>query len=160
MATKNNNSAGQVEALLNARNVVIVGASDRPGSWSPRSWRNLQRFNYPGKVFPMNPSRETIWDTRCYATFDELPEKPDHLLVMVPARFVCQTLRDGKAAGARSATVITAGFSEASDAGSRCPVPTASAISTALRGLSPCRMTGRSAARQDPSPSSASRVGW
>jgi acyl-CoA synthetase (NDP forming) len=119
MATKNNNSAGQVEALLNARNVVIVGASDRPGSWSPRSWRNLQRFNYPGKVFPMNPSRETIWDTRCYATFDELPEKPDHLLVMVPARFVCQTLRDGKAAGARSATVITAGFSEASDAGSR-----------------------------------------
>lgn len=119
MANNNGDSVERVEALLNARNVVIVGASDRPGSWAPRSWRNLQRFNYPGKVFPMNPSRDTIWETRCYATFDELPEKPDHLLVMVPARFVCQMLRDGKLAGARSATIITAGFSEADDEGSR-----------------------------------------
>jgi acetate---CoA ligase (ADP-forming) len=116
---KKNNSVERVEALLNPRNVVIVGASDRPGSWPPRSWRNLQRFNYSGRIFPMNPSRDSIWETRCYAGFDELPETPDHLLVMVPARFVCQTLRDGKAAGARSATVITAGFSEASDAGSQ-----------------------------------------
>ncbi len=108
-------SIRKVEALLNARNVVLVGASDRQGSWPPRSWRNLQRFSYPGPVYPVNPSRDEIFGVRCYPDLAALPEKPDHLLVMVPARVVCQTLRDGAAAGARSATVITAGFSESSD---------------------------------------------
>ncbi len=108
-------SIEKVGALLNARNVVLVGASDRPGSWAPRSWRNLRRFSYPGAVYPVNPSRDEIFGARCYPDLTALPEKPDHLLVMVPARFVCRTLWDGAAAGARSATVITAGFGESSD---------------------------------------------
>ena len=51
----------------------------------------------------------------CYKDFASLPEKPDHVLVLVPARFAVQVIRDAAAAGARSATIVTSGFSELQD---------------------------------------------
>lgn len=104
-----------VAALLNPGNVVIVGASDKPGNWAERCWRNIHLYGYGGKVYPINPGRDRVWDTKCYKDFATLPEKPDHLIVLVPARFVCATLKEGAAAGARSATVISAGFGESPD---------------------------------------------
>jgi acyl-CoA synthetase (NDP forming) len=101
-----------VHALLNPRNVVIVGANDRPGNWTARVWRNLHRYNFPGKVYPLNPSRETIWDVKCYPDYKSLPETPDHLVVLVPAKYVPDALRQAAAAGARSATVLSSGFDE------------------------------------------------
>ena len=104
-----------VEALLNPRNVVIVGATDKPGNWAQRCWRNLGRYGYAGRVYPFNPRREEVWDTRCYRSYAELPEPPDHLAVYVPAPFVEAALREGAAAGARSATVVSSGFGEVPD---------------------------------------------
>src|SRR5258705_9629628 len=104
-----------VHALLNPRNVVIVGASDKPGNWAQRVWRNLHRYRCPVPVYPMNPNRDSVWDTRCYKSFAELPEPPDHLVLLIPAPFVPDTLRDAAKAGARSATVMSSGFDEATD---------------------------------------------
>lgn len=108
-----NTAREKVEALLNPRNVVILGASDRPGNWAQRVWRNLKRYEYPGAVYPYNPSRDTVWDTRCYRNFAELPEPPDHLVVLIPAHAVPSALADAARHGARSATVMTSGFDEA-----------------------------------------------
>ncbi|MCZ6447857.1 MAG: acetate--CoA ligase family protein [Alphaproteobacteria bacterium] len=112
MDTAEQSSVEMVAALLDPRNVVLVGASDRPGSWSARVWRNLHRYNYPKPVFPLNPGRDEIWDVKCYKSMAELPETPDHLVILVPAKAVPGVLRDGAAAGARSATVFTSGFDE------------------------------------------------
>ena len=46
---------GKVDALLNPRNVVIVGATDKLGNWPQRVWRNLTRFGYPKPIYPFNP---------------------------------------------------------------------------------------------------------
>ena len=102
----------KVHALLNPKNVVIVGASDRPGNWAWRAWRNLKREGFKGGIYPYNPSRDTVWDERCYKSFAELPEPPDHLVVVVPAKHVPATLRDAGQHGARSATVFSSGFGE------------------------------------------------
>ena len=109
------NPRPDVEALLDPRNVVIVGATDKPGNWAQRCWRNLGRYGYGGPVYPLNPRREDVWGIRCYKSYSELPEPPDHLAVFVPAPFVEATLREGAAAGARSATVVSAGFDESPD---------------------------------------------
>ena len=108
-------SRKKVEALTAPRNAVLVGASDRPGGWSARVWRNLHRYEFPGPVYLINPRRTEIWDTPCYPDFKSLPEPPDHLVVLVPAASVIETLRAGAAAGARSATVFSSGFGEAYD---------------------------------------------
>src|SRR6201993_2220460 len=98
----------KVEALTAPRNAVLVGASDRPGSWAARVWRNLNRYEFPGAIYLINPRRTEIWDKPCYPDFDALPEPPDHMVVLVPASGVIETLKSGAAAGARSATVFSA----------------------------------------------------
>jgi acetyltransferase len=94
---------------------VLVGATDKPGNYAERIWNNLIKYKYEGGLFPVNAKRDTIWGVPCYKDFASLPEKPDHVLVLVPARFAVQVIRDAAAAGARSATIVTSGFSELQD---------------------------------------------
>ena len=101
--------------LFHPKNVVLVGASDRPGHWSQRVYDNLKRFGFAGKVFPVNPNRNDIWGTPCYPKLAALPEAPDHLAIFTPAETTIKILEDGGAAGARSATVYAAGFGEGGD---------------------------------------------
>ncbi len=105
----------RVHAMLHPRNIVLVGATDKPGNYAERIWVNLVKYGYEGGLFPINAKRETIWGVPCYKDFASLPEKPDHVLVLVPARFAVQVIRDAAAAGARSATIVTSGFSELQD---------------------------------------------
>ena len=108
-------SKEKVAALTAPRNVVLVGASDRPGSWAARVWHNLKRYEFPGPIYLINPRRSEIWEQPCYPDFQALPQAPDHMVVLVPAAGVIDTLRRGAAAGARSATVFSAGFGEGFD---------------------------------------------
>ena len=104
-----------VHAMLHPRNIVLVGATDKPGNYAERIWNNLIKYKYEGGLYPINAKRDTVWGVTCYKDFASLPEKPDHVLVLVPARFAVQVIRDAAAAGARSATIVTSGFSELQD---------------------------------------------
>jgi acyl-CoA synthetase (NDP forming) len=109
----------RIHAMLHPRNIVLVGATDKPGNYAERIWNNLIKYQYKGGLYPVNAKRETIWGVTCYKDFASLPDKPDHVLVLVPARFAVQVIRDAAAAGARSATIVTSGFSELQDAESQ-----------------------------------------
>jgi acetate---CoA ligase (ADP-forming) len=104
-----------IHAMLHPRNIVLVGATDKPGNYAERIWNNLIKYKYQGRLYPLNARRDTIWGVTCYKDFASLPEAPDHVLVLVPARFAAQVIRDAAAAGARSATIVTSGFSELQD---------------------------------------------
>ncbi len=104
-----------IHAMLHPRNIVLVGATDKPGNYAERIWNNLIKYKYEGGLYPINAKRETVWGVPCYKDFANLPDRPDHVLVLVPARFAVQVIRDAAAAGARSATIVTSGFSELQD---------------------------------------------
>ncbi|WP_426411775.1 acetate--CoA ligase family protein [Bradyrhizobium ganzhouense] len=108
-----------IHAMLHPRNIVLVGATDKPGNYAERIWNNLIKYKYRGGLYPINARRDVVWGVTCYKDFACLPEKPDHVLVLVPARFVAQVVRDIAAAGARSATIVSSGFSELQDEESR-----------------------------------------
>jgi acyl-CoA synthetase (NDP forming) len=109
----------RIHAMLHPRNIVLVGATDKPGNYAERIWNNLIKYQYKGGLYPVNSKREAIWGVPCYKDFASLPDKPDHVLVLVPARFAVQVIRDAAAAGARSATIVTSGFSELQDSESQ-----------------------------------------
>jgi acyl-CoA synthetase (NDP forming) len=108
--------AEAVRALLSPKNVVIVGASDRPGSWSRRVFRSLERTGFPGQVYPVNPRNPTVWEGRtCYPDLQALPERADHVVVLVPGHAAVETIREAGRVGARSATIFSSGFGEGED---------------------------------------------
>src|ERR1700732_342253 len=111
--------AKNIHAMLHPRNIVLVGATDKPGNYAERIWNNLIKYKFEGGLYPVNSKRETVWGVPCYKDFASLPDKPDHVLVLVPARFAVQVIREAAAAGARSATIVTSGFSELQDAESQ-----------------------------------------
>src|SRR3981189_2890570 len=101
----------RIHAMLHPRNIVLVGATDKPGNYAERIWNNLIRYKYEGGLYPVNSKRETIWGVPCYKDFASLPDKPDHVLVLVPARFAVQVVRDAAAAAARAAPIGPCGSS-------------------------------------------------
>src|SRR5438552_11482134 len=109
-----------VRALFAPRCIAIVGASDRPGNWSVRVFRSLRRFNFPGGIYPVNPRNATVWGgERCYPSLRDLPETPDHVVVIVPGRAAVSAIVEAGEVNARSATVFSGGFGEGGDAQGR-----------------------------------------
>jgi acyl-CoA synthetase (NDP forming) len=105
-----------VRALLNPRSVAIVGASDRPGNWSMRVFETLRRFNFPGPIYPVNPRNTTVWNGEtCYPSLADLPDAPDHVVVIVPGTAAIDTIAQAGKVKARSATVFSGGFGEGGD---------------------------------------------
>lgn len=105
-----------VRALLNPRSVAIVGASDRPGNWSLRVFQTLRRFSFPGPIYPVNPRNATVWNGEtCYPSLADLPDAPDHVVVIVPGTAAIDTIAEAGKVKARSATVFTGGFGEGGD---------------------------------------------
>ncbi|HEY2231556.1 MAG TPA: acetate--CoA ligase family protein [Xanthobacteraceae bacterium] len=105
-----------VHALLCPANIAIVGASDRPGSWSGGVRRALARSGFAGKVYPVNPRNTTVWNGEtCYPSLRDLPERPDHVVVLVPGAAAAATITEAGRSGARSATVFSSGFGEGGD---------------------------------------------
>lgn len=107
-----NESIDKVSALVAPRNIVVVGASDRPGSWPETVWRTVHEHNFNGPIYAVNPNRERIGSEPCYRDFASLPEAPDHVVFLTSAEHVTQGVADAAAAGARTATVFAAGFGE------------------------------------------------
>jgi hypothetical protein len=92
-----------VRALFNPRNIAIVGASDRPGNWSQRVYRSLKKFEFPGAIYAVNPRNKTVWDGQtCYPSLSELPEAPDHVVVIVPGAAAVEAIIEAGKAKARA----------------------------------------------------------
>ena len=91
----------RIHAMLHPRNIVLVGATDKPGNYAERIWNNLIKYKFEGGLYPINAKRDTVWGVPCYKDFASLPDKPDHVLVLVPARFATLWITPDCAASAR-----------------------------------------------------------
>ena len=55
----------RIHAMLHPRNIVLVGATDKPGNYAERIWNNLIKYKFEGGLYPVNARRETIWGVPC-----------------------------------------------------------------------------------------------
>ena len=106
------NAYRDVEPLLRPKSITIVGASERPNSWSARIVHNLRRCNYPGGVHLVNPRHRTLYNLPCFPSVLDVPEGVDQMVVIVPAELVPSVIEQGGLRGCRSAVIFSGGFSE------------------------------------------------
>ena len=97
--------------------IVVVGASTKPGKLGFRIIQNLADFGYPGRLYAVHPSANSIYGCPAFPSVAELPQAVDRAIVAVPAATVPETLRACAGKGVKVAQVYSAGFSEWSDEG-------------------------------------------
>jgi len=106
-------AAGAVRrGLLAPQSLAIIGASDDPTRTTGRPLAYLRRAGWTGRVYPINPRRETIQGERAWASLDALPEAPDHALILLPTDGVRDAVEACARAGVAVASVLAGGFAE------------------------------------------------
>ena len=96
--------------VLAPRSIVVVGASDRPGSVGGAVLRNIIAGHYRGDLKAVNPNRRWVQRLRAYPSVLSLPEPVDLAVVAVPGPAVEQVIRDCGARGIPAAVILSAGF--------------------------------------------------
>jgi acyl-CoA synthetase (NDP forming) len=105
------------QALFAPRGVALIGASGDPGKHASLPQRYLRKHGYPGRVYPINPTRPEILGERAFPSVRAVPDSVDHAFIMVRTESVVGAVRDCIEAGVACATILTGGFAEAGAAG-------------------------------------------
>lgn len=62
--------------------IAVVGATDAPGKYGGRIYRDLKVKGY--RVVAVNPERQTVDGDTVFAKLADLPERPDIVNVVIP----------------------------------------------------------------------------
>lgn len=105
---------GDLIAFFQPSSIAVIGASESAGKLGHEILKNLLDGGFPGALYPINPKSERILGLTCCKNVKDVPDNVDLAVVIIPARFVPQTIQDCGEKGVKAAIVISGGFSEAS----------------------------------------------
>jgi acetyltransferase len=101
-----------VTPIFSPKTVAVVGATERERSVGRTVMDNLTKGGFPGKIFPINPTKDTILGMKAYPNIAALPERPDLAVIITPPKTIPGIIKECAQAGVPGAIIISAGFKE------------------------------------------------
>ncbi|MBD3192028.1 MAG: CoA-binding protein [Candidatus Heimdallarchaeota archaeon] len=98
--------------FFNPKSLVLIGASETPGSIGGMLARHLLKGRFEGELFFTNPKREEVFGHKCYPNLQALPSNPELAVIAIPARFVSSELDNCAKRDIHHAIVLSGGFAE------------------------------------------------
>ena len=108
-----------LDALFQPRSIAIFGASEDVTKIGGRPLQFLLKYGYRGAIYPINRKGGTVQSLQAYASVADLPEAPELAVMAVPPESVLEAIKDCARSGVRAAVILSSGFSEMGEAGSR-----------------------------------------
>ena len=105
--------------FLDPRSVAVVGASRERGTVGGEVFHNLLSAGFNGPVFPINPRADVVQSVPSFKSIRDVAGEVELAVVTVPAAVVVDAARECAAKGVRALVVISAGFGETGEEGSR-----------------------------------------
>ena len=93
--------------LLKPRHVAFIGGAD-----AETALLSCKRIGFDGKIWAVNPKRETMGGVDCFPSIEHLPEVPDAVFLAVPAKPALEIVSWLANRGAGGVVCYTAGFSD------------------------------------------------
>lgn len=100
----------ELERVLSPRNIAIVGASARAGSFGERVMNNLAGFD--GAVHLINPKLDTLDGKPCFPNLASLPQAPDLAVVCVPREAAEEVVIEASRLGVGGVVLFASGYAE------------------------------------------------
>ncbi len=92
--------------------VAVVGVSERPDNLGQNIVNNLVQYRFQGKILPVGPKGGQVFGRHIFPSLLDLPEAPELVAVLAPARVVPDILDDCGRLGVKRVVVESGGFSE------------------------------------------------
>ena len=108
-----------LESFFNPKSVAIVGASRQKGKVGYEILTNMLDAGYEGSIYPVNPKAETIEGLKCYPDLKSIGDCPELVIIIIPARFVPDQIKQCASVGVKAVIIITAGFKEVGQDGNK-----------------------------------------
>jgi acetyl coenzyme A synthetase (ADP forming)-like protein len=97
--------------------VAVIGASQNPRKVGHAILNNLLRYDYGGKIYPVNPGHAKILGMKAVGSVLDIDEGLDLAVIAIPAALVPRALRECVEKNVSSAVIISAGFRESGEGG-------------------------------------------
>ncbi|MBN2043556.1 MAG: GNAT family N-acetyltransferase [Anaerolineales bacterium] len=110
-------AAAAMKKFFNPRGIAVIGASRDRGSISGELFHNILEAGFQGPVYPVNAKTDVVQSVAAYRSVLDCPGKVDLAFIVVPAPAVLAVARECAQKGVSALVVISAGFSEAGEAG-------------------------------------------
>ena len=104
--------------FLSPKSIAVIGASDKQGSVGRAITSNIMN-GYKGTVYPISPTRETVFDQKAYKSVLDVPGSIDLAVVITKNTIVPVVLEECGKKKIKGAIVITAGFKEVDEEGKK-----------------------------------------
>jgi 3-hydroxypropionyl-CoA synthetase (ADP-forming) len=104
--------ASSLLKFFKADSVAVIGASATPGKIGHEVLRSLSQYEYPGRVYPINPSSESILGLKAYRSILDVPGNVDLAVLTVPPKLAPSILDECGRKGVRVVVVVSGGFKE------------------------------------------------
>ncbi len=101
-----------LHSIFSPKSIAIVGASSQEKSVGNDVVKNLVQQGYQGKIFPVNPKIDSLYDLKVFHDLTEITEPIDLMVVAVPAQIVPQVLEQAGQKKIPGAIILSAGFKE------------------------------------------------
>jgi len=106
-------SADLARYLLAPRSLAILGQSNDAGKTAGRPLKYLRQAGYAGRLYPINPARDSVLGERAWPSLAALPEVPEHVYVVAPTDASVEAVAESGRLGVKVATLLADGFTEA-----------------------------------------------
>lgn len=105
------NSSG-IQYLFEPRSIAVIGASRDTDKIGYKIINNIVSGGYRGAVYPVNPQGGEILGCRVYKSVEEIDGDVDMVSIVIPAKFVVDSIASCARKGVKIAQIITSGFAE------------------------------------------------
>ncbi len=99
------------------KSIAVIGASDVKGKLGYNVFWNLINHDFPGRLYPINPRKESIKGVQCYPSILDVQEPVDMAVIIVPAKAVEAAIKDCYVKGVKYVVIEAAGFAETGEEG-------------------------------------------
>ncbi len=101
-----------MDTFFNAKSIAVIGVSARADNMGRRILMNLQRYHFPGVVYPVGPSGGTFLGHYIYKSVEEIGRPVELAVILTPAKFIPAIVHQCGKIGIRRVIVESGGFAE------------------------------------------------
>ncbi|MFQ5884758.1 MAG: acetate--CoA ligase alpha subunit, partial [Thermoplasmata archaeon] len=109
----------RLDSIFSPKSIAVIGASRKKGKIGRELLHNLIRYEFEGKLFPINPYAEEVHSIPAYPSILDVPDEVDLAVIVVPAELTIDVMKECGKKGVKGVIVITAGFKETGEKGAR-----------------------------------------